>query len=66
MWDRFLIKCDWLFTLESKKQISLWYVYKVQNHLVQRILPPPPPPNYFEEKKCVIYFVHLCTSKKTF
>ena len=27
MWDRLLIKCDWLLTLESKKQISLWHVY---------------------------------------
>ena len=26
MWDRLLIKCDWLLTLESKKQISLWHV----------------------------------------
>ena len=27
MWDRFLIECDWLLTLESKKQIFLWHVY---------------------------------------
>ena len=27
MWDRLLIKYDWLLTLESKKQISLWHVY---------------------------------------
>ena len=27
MWDRLLIKCDLLLTLESKKQISLWHIY---------------------------------------
>ena len=49
----------------------------VQTKLVQCILPPLPP-NYFggknkeknnnktKEKKCVIYFMHVCTSKKTF
>ena len=44
-------------------------IHKVQNKLVQYILRPP---NYFakeketKEKKCVIYFVHACTSKKKY
>ena len=25
MWDRLLIECDWLLTLEGKKHISLWH-----------------------------------------
>ena len=27
MWDRLLINCDGLVTLERKKEISLWYIY---------------------------------------
>ena len=51
--------------LLALSHIYIIYLYTVQNKLVQHI-PPPPPPNYFKEKKCVIYFVHVCTSKKTF
>ena len=51
MWNRLLVKCDWLLILESKKQISFWcayYVYKAQNKLVQ---PPPPLQITLEKKK---------------
>ena len=49
------------------------YIYTIQTKLVQ--CTPSPSPNYFggknrkketKEKKCVIYFVHVYTSKKTF
>ena len=59
MWDRFLIKCDWLFTLESKKQIFLWYVYKVQNHLVQCITPPPPSKLLWRKEMCDLFCASL-------
>ena len=73
-WDRLLIKCDWLLILESKKQISLWHIYGSDQVSVMH---PPPPllqitwgggerKKKTKEKKCVIYFVHVCTSKKTF
>ena len=54
MWDRLLIKCNWLLSLERKKQISLWqvYLYKVQTKLVQHIpLDTSSPPNYFGKGK---------------
>ena len=45
MWDRLLIKCDWLLTLESKKQISLWHVYLYisGSDQVSAMHPPPHP-----------------------
>ena len=50
MWDRLLIKCDWLLTLESKKQISSdMYIYIYGSDQVSAMHPHPP--NYFGGKK---------------
>ena len=59
------------FAMFKVKAIVSTTVYKVQNKLVQLpSLPTPYPHSYLEkktkEKKRVIYFVHVCTSKKTF
>ena len=58
--DRLLYNCDWLVTLESKKQISLWhtYIYKVQNKLVQHI--PPPFQITLQKKRKVCDLFHAC------
>ena len=64
---------------ETNIPLTSIFIYTVQTKSVQCIPPPPPhPPQLLQitlggkkkektkEKKCVIYFVHVCTSKKTF
>ena len=52
------------------------YIYIYSSDHVSAMYPPPHPQIIWrkkkerekntKEKKCVIYFVHVCTSKKTF
>ena len=42
MWDRLLIKCNWLLTLESKKQPSDMYIYIYSSDQVSAMHLPLP------------------------
>ena len=69
MWDRLLIKCIINFRKqETNIPLTCIFIYAVQTKLVQCI---PPSSKLLgggggggvtKEKKCVIYFVHVCTS----
>ena len=52
MWDRLLIKCDWLLTLESKKQISSdMYIYIYGSDQVSAMHPTSSSKSLWEKKK---------------
>ena len=73
-WDRLLIKCDLVINFtkqETNIPPTCIFIYKVKTKLVQCISTPLlqitlGKEKKKKEKKCVICFVHVCTSKKTF